>query len=74
MVFDNQTVFLGSLNLDHRSAAENTEVGILIDSPAMAEQLTHLLDVDSFYRVSLDASGAVQWTANMADGPHLYHD
>jgi putative cardiolipin synthase len=74
VLFDHQTVFLGSLNLDHRSAAENTEVGILIDSPAMAQQLTGLLDVDSFYRVSLNAAGEVQWTATLPDGPHIYQD
>jgi phosphatidylserine/phosphatidylglycerophosphate/cardiolipin synthase-like enzyme len=74
VVFDNETVFLGSLNLDHRSAAENTEVGILIDSPEMAGQLTGLLDVDSFYQLSLDSSNQVQWTAQLADGPHIYHE
>ena len=73
VVFDHQTVFLGSLNLDHRSAAENTEVGILIDSPAMAEQLTGLLDIDSFYHVTLDGAGDLQWTATLADGAHVYH-
>jgi hypothetical protein len=40
----------------------------------MAKQLTGLLDIDSFYKVSLDASGEVQWTANLADGPRVYHD
>ncbi|EGY51745.1 phospholipase domain protein [Neisseria shayeganii 871] len=36
---DRRTLFVGSFNMDPRSAALNTEMGLLIDSPALAGQL-----------------------------------
>jgi putative cardiolipin synthase len=41
-VFDQQEVFLGSLNFDPRSVLWNTEVGILVDSPALASEVHEL--------------------------------
>jgi len=38
-VFDRQRLFIGSMNFDQRSMHLNTEVGLLIDSPVLAEQL-----------------------------------
>jgi putative cardiolipin synthase len=38
-VFDRQKVFLGSMNFDQRSMHLNTEIGLIIDSPALAEQI-----------------------------------
>jgi cardiolipin synthase C len=38
-VFDRQRVFIGSMNFDQRSMHLNTEVGLLIDSPVIAEQV-----------------------------------
>ena len=40
MVIDDETVFIGTFNLDPRSANLNTEVGILMDSVELARQLT----------------------------------
>lgn len=37
-VFDRQRVFLGSMNLDHRSANLNTEIGLIIENTALAAQ------------------------------------
>jgi putative cardiolipin synthase len=37
-VFDRQRVFIGSMNFDQRSMHLNTEIGLLIDSPAIAQQ------------------------------------
>lgn len=42
-VFDQQEVFLGSLNFDPRSVLWNTEVGILINSPALASDVYELV-------------------------------
>ncbi|MCQ4316537.1 phospholipase D family protein [Stutzerimonas zhaodongensis] len=42
-VFDQQEVFLGSLNFDPRSILWNTEVGILIDSEALASDVYELV-------------------------------
>ncbi|HZP85512.1 MAG TPA: phospholipase D family protein [Burkholderiales bacterium] len=38
-VFDRSRVFVGSANFDHRSFRLNTEVGVMIDSPAIAQQV-----------------------------------
>jgi putative cardiolipin synthase len=37
-VFDRKRLFIGSMNLDQRSRRLNTEVGLIIDSPELAEQ------------------------------------
>ena len=56
-VFDRRWVYVGSFNLDARSAFWNTELGILVDSPEFAEQVledfTADLDDDSSWRVEL---------------------
>lgn len=41
-IFDQCRVFVGSFNLDPRSLSLNTETGILIDSPAFAQQIEQL--------------------------------
>lgn len=38
-VFDGEQVFIGSLNLDPRSFYENTEIGVVLDSPEAAKVL-----------------------------------
>ena len=40
MVFDHKAVFIGSFNLDPRSAVINTEAGLYIESPELAKRLT----------------------------------
>ena len=37
-VFDRKKVFIGSMNFDQRSMHLNTEVGLIIDSPELAQQ------------------------------------
>jgi putative cardiolipin synthase len=43
-VFDRQRVFLGSMNFDKRSENINTEIGALIDSRELAEQVSSRFD------------------------------
>ncbi|MDD5365439.1 MAG: phospholipase D family protein [Gallionellaceae bacterium] len=38
-VFDRQRVFIGSMNFDQRSMHLNTEIGLVIDSPELAQQV-----------------------------------
>ncbi|MES2103804.1 MAG: phospholipase D family protein [Pseudomonadota bacterium] len=38
-VFDRQKVFIGSMNFDQRSMHLNTEIGLIIDSPELAQQI-----------------------------------
>jgi putative cardiolipin synthase len=37
-VFDRKRVFIGSMNFDQRSMHLNTEIGLIIDSPELAQQ------------------------------------
>jgi len=37
-VFDRKQLFVGSMNFDYRSLKLNTEIGLLIDSPTLAQQ------------------------------------
>ena len=46
MVIDDKTVFIGTFNLDPRSANLNTEVGMLADSVELARQLTSSIERD----------------------------
>jgi putative cardiolipin synthase len=42
MVFDRKKVFVGSFNFDPRSVLWNTEVGVVVDSPELAERVREL--------------------------------
>ncbi|MGI9262210.1 MAG: phospholipase D-like domain-containing protein [Woeseiaceae bacterium] len=46
MVIDDTRIFIGTFNLDPRSANLNTEVGVLIDSPELGAQLTRSIERD----------------------------
>lgn len=46
MVIDKQVIFIGTFNLDPRSANLNTEVGVLIDNPELARQLSESIERD----------------------------
>lgn len=63
-VFDDRWIFVGSFNLDPRSAVLNTEMGVLMDCPALAGAL-HLGIVEALpdlaWHVRLDGSGHLRW-------------
>ncbi len=42
-ILDRKQVFIGSLNLDPRSFYENTEIGLILNSPEVAETMTEVL-------------------------------
>jgi len=46
MVIDGRIVFIGTFNLDPRSANLNTEVGMLVDSPEIGRQVTESIERD----------------------------
>ena len=65
VAIDKKKIFIGSMNLDPRSATINTELGAVIDSPQLARELIRIIDIDrlqSAYRVrkAPDGSG-LQW-------------
>jgi putative cardiolipin synthase len=43
-VLDQQRLFLGSMNFDYRSLRLNTEIGLLIDSPELAQKVSERFD------------------------------
>ena len=66
MVFDDESLFIGSFNLDPRSAYINTEAGIYVESPELAQRLLAYMDEGvlpkNSYRVTLDESDQLVWT------------
>lgn len=69
-VIDQQTVLLGSLNLDPRSARRNTELGMAIDSPALAHEALRIVEAmkTEAYRVLLDGeAGMLSWVPPSED-------
>jgi cardiolipin synthase C len=44
LVFDRQSIFVGSMNFDQRSMYLNTEIGLLIESPELAQELVRRFD------------------------------
>ncbi len=61
---DGQRIFVGSFNLDPRSARLNTEMGVVIDSPRFATDLAVALDrapQAAAYVVRLTAEGELEW-------------
>jgi len=64
-VIDRRLVFIGSMNLDPRSASKNTELGIIIDSPELAKEVLrviHISKLQSAYRVRLgETTGSLEW-------------
>ena len=68
-IVDRRIAFVGSTNFDPRSRHLNTELGIVVDSPALAAQLADIFD-EAFqphhtFRLSLDEplqnGGTIAW-------------
>ena len=64
-VLDDARGFVGSFNLDPRSAYLNTEMGVLFDDPVLAAQLRgeylRLASPQVSYWVALDTQGRLRW-------------
>ncbi len=76
LVIDQKTVFIGSMNMDARSARTNSELGIVIRSPEIARQVSSLLDdisADGSYKLQLDARGHVVWSSGEPGSETVWH-
>ncbi len=64
-VIDKKIIFIGSMNLDPRSASTNTEFGMFIESAALAKELLRVINIsklESAYRLRLDPKTTqLQW-------------
>jgi len=77
MVLDRQELFVGSFNLDPRSANLNTEMGYYVNSEALAARVAAFIEEgmapQNSYRVSLGENGGMEWGAGDEHGPVRYH-
>ncbi|WP_137895080.1 phospholipase D family protein [Ramlibacter sp. 2FC] len=71
-VIDRRTLFVGSMNFDPRSDSINTEIGLFIHSPELAQQalkLVELLKQQGAWRLQLTEDGSgLEWQSNDPDG------
>jgi cardiolipin synthase C len=62
MVIDSELTWVGSFNIDPRSALINTELAVLVRSPSLAEATARLIEADlapdRAWRLSLEPPGA----------------
>jgi putative cardiolipin synthase len=73
---DGERIFVGSFNLDQRSVALNTELGLIIESRNLAQRLgTVMRDTvpGMAYEVKLGADGNLYWLERR-DGQVIRHD
>ena len=77
MVFDRESVFIGSFNLDPRSFSINTEAGLYVESPELAAQVLDYMEEgvrpENSYRVLLDEAGDLVWVTEI-DGEEVRYD
>ena len=75
MVVDRRYVVVGSYNLDPRSADINTELALLVDSPAFAEMVAEFFDEgvepENSYQVTLER-GQLRWTTSDGETVRVY--
>ncbi len=75
-VIDRSRQFVGSFNLDPRSAIHNTEMGIVFDSGDFADSL-HESQLErlerSAYRLRLGKGNTLEWVEKTASGETLIH-
>ena len=78
IAFDREAVFIGSFNLDPRSASINTEAGLYVESPELAEQVIAYMDEgvqpQNSYRVLLDENGELVWVTEIDGREVRYHN
>jgi putative cardiolipin synthase len=74
---DGKRAFVGSFNFDQRSARLNTEMGLVIDSPAFAREVGQIFEdspQEFAYRVRIAPDGEnLQWLDHQASGKVVVH-
>ena len=67
---DGERLFVGSFNADPRSVKLNTELGVVISSPALTRSVNDLFDENvpgGAFEVRTTSSGALAWIDNSTD-------
>jgi putative cardiolipin synthase len=76
LVIDQKTVFIGSMNMDARSAHTNSELGLVIRSAEIARQVTSLLDdisADGSYKLQLVDHDKLEWTSGESGSERTWY-
>jgi putative cardiolipin synthase len=77
-VIDREVLFVGSMNFDPRSEVHNTEIGLIIFSPEMAQQALKLVEVlkqQGAYRVRLAPdTGRIEWVSGEGATATVLHE
>jgi len=67
-VVDRSRVYIGSFNLDPRARDYNTEMGVLIDCPELAEELAQvaqeLMQPENSWQVRINDEGKIIWQSD----------
>jgi len=77
MVIDRELTWVGSFNIDPRSALINTELAVLVDSPSLASAAAHMIEADlapdRAWQLCLDPprsrTGRLYWTGTRGGLP-----
>ncbi|MBK8639718.1 MAG: hypothetical protein IPN92_16125 [Chromatiaceae bacterium] len=73
LVIDRQVVYIGSFNMDPRSTHLNTEIGLIIESPSLAQAVAALIERDmaphNSWRLELTAEGRIEWVTQREGRP-----
>lgn len=75
-IVDDREVFIGSFNFDPRSAYLNTELGVIIRDPELAQVYTSRINVvleDQTFALFLNDDGELRWRGN-EDGEEIIYD
>lgn len=68
---DGRRIFVGSFNFDPRSIHLNTEMGVVIESPSLANDIRTIFDQrvpENSYEVLLDETGKIYWVERTDEG------
>ncbi len=72
---DGKRIFVGSFNFDPRSALLNTEMGLVIDSPKLAQKLHDAFELSipfSAYELRLVDGDEIEWIERMPNGTEVH--
>lgn len=68
LLIDREQTFIGSANLDPRSLRLNTEIGLLVQSPALNQRVRELLELDfhkrNAWHLKESDNGSIIWVAD----------
>jgi len=72
-MMDQERLFVGSMNLDARSAVTNTELGMIIDSPELTKGVRDMIgSAHVSYHLRLSPAGEIEWVEHENDTPVVH--